>query len=89
MPVGVFVRVVVVGGPADQAGIQSGDIIQQFDGTTVQTYDNLTNQLSYYRAGEQVEVVVARAEGGQYQEQTLTVTLGARSDAQSSTQSGQ
>ena len=56
---------------------------------TVQTYDNLTNQLSYYRAGEQVEVVVARAEGGQYQEQTLTVTLGARSDAQSSTQSGQ
>lgn len=89
MPVGVFVRDVEEGGPADQAGIQSGDIIQQFDGTTVQTYDNLTNQLSYYRAGEQVEVVVARAEGGQYQEQTLTVTLGARSDAQSSSQSGQ
>ena len=89
MPVGVFVRSVEENGPAAEAGIQEGDIIQKFDGTTVQTYDNLTNQLSYYRAGEQVEIVIARAEGGAYQEQTVTVTLGARSDAQSSTQSSQ
>ena len=89
MPVGVFVRSVEENGPATEAGIQEGDIIQKFDGTTVQTYDNLTNQLSYYRAGEQVEIVIARAEGGAYQEQTVTVTLGARSDAQSSTQSSQ
>ncbi len=88
MPVGVFVRDVEEDGPADQAGIQSGDIIQKFDGTTVQTYENLTNQLAYYKAGEKVEVVVARAEGGQYKEQTVTVTLGAKSDAQSSSQSG-
>ena len=89
MPVGVFVRSVEENGSAAEAGIQEGDIIQKFDGTTVQTYDNLTNQLSYYRAGEQVEIVIARAEGGAYQEQTVTVTLGARSDAQSSTQSSQ
>ncbi len=89
MPVGVFVRSVEEGGPADQAGILTGDIIQKFDGTTVQTYDNLTNQLSYYKAGEQVEIVVARAEGGEYKEQTLTITLGAKSDAQSSSQSGE
>ena len=89
MPVGVFVRSVEENGPAAEAGIQEGDIIQKFDGTTVQTYDNLTNQLSYYRVGEQVEIVIARAEGGAYQEQTVTVTLGARSDAQSSTQSSQ
>lgn len=78
MPVGVFVRSVDENGPAAKAGIQEGDIIQKFDGTTVQTYDNLTNQLAYYRAGEKVEVVVARAEGGEYKEQTVTVTLGAR-----------
>lgn len=89
MPVGVFVNSVEEGGPAAEAGIQQGDIIQKFDGTTVQTYDNLTNQLSYYQAGEQVEVVIARAEGGQYEEQTVTVTLGARSDAQSSDQDSQ
>ena len=76
-------------GPAAKAGIQEGDIIQKFDGTTVQTYDNLTNQLAYYRAGEKVEVVVARAEGGEYKEQTVTVTLGAKSDAQNSSQSSQ
>lgn len=89
MPVGVFVRDVEEDGPADQAGILSGDIIQKFDGTTVQTYENLTNQLAYYKAGEQVEVVVARAEGGQYKEQTVKVTLGAKKDAQTSSQSGE
>lgn len=89
MPVGVFVRSVDENGPAAKAGIQEGDIIQKFDGTTVQTYDNLTNQLAYYRAGEKVEVVVARAEGGEYKEQTVTVTLGAKSDAQNSSQSSQ
>ena len=89
MPVGVFVSSVEEGGPAAEAGIQQGDIIQKFDGTTVQTYDNLTNQLSYYQAGEQVEIVISRAEGGQYQEQTVTVTLGAKSDAQSSAQDSQ
>lgn len=89
MPVGVFVRSVDENGPAAKAGIQEGDIIQKFDGTTVQTYDNLTNQLAYYRAGEKVEVVVARAEGGEYNEQTVTVTLGAKSDAQNSSQSSQ
>lgn len=89
MPVGVFVRSVDENGPAAKAGIQKGDIIQKFDGTTVQTYDNLTNQLAYYRAGEKVEVVVARAEGGEYKEQTVTVTLGAKSDAQNSSQSSQ
>ena len=89
MPVGVFVRSVDENGPAAKAGIQEGDIIQKFDGTTVQTYDNLTNQPAYYRAGEKVEVVVARAEGGEYKEQTVTVTLGAKSDAQNSSQSSQ
>lgn len=89
MPVGVFVRSVDENGPVAKAGIQEGDIIQKFDGTTVQTYDNLTNQLAYYRAGEKVEVVVARAEGGEYKEQTVTVTLGAKSDAQNSSQSSQ
>ena len=89
MPVGVFVRSVDENGSAAKAGIQEGDIIQKFDGTTVQTYDNLTNQLAYYRAGEKVEVVVARAEGGEYKEQTVTVTLGAKSDAQNSSQSSQ
>ena len=89
MPVGVFVRSVDENRPAAKAGIQEGDIIQKFDGTTVQTYDNLTNQLAYYRAGEKVEVVVARAEGGEYKEQTVTVTLGAKSDAQNSSQSSQ
>lgn len=83
IPVGVFVASVEEGGPADEAGIQKGDIIRKFDGTTVQTYDNLTDQLSYYKAGEKVEVVISRADSGEYKEQTVTITLGSKKDAQS------
>ena len=82
IPVGVFVASVEEGGPADEAGIQKGDIIRKFDGTTVQTYDNLTDQLSYYKAGEKVEVVISRADSGEYKEQTVTITLGSKKDAQ-------
>lgn len=89
IPVGVFVASVEEGGPADEAGIQKGDIIRKFDGTTVQTYDSLTDQLSYYKAGEKVEVVIARADSGEYKEQTVTITLGAKKDSQNSAQSGE
>ena len=35
--------------------------------------------MQYYAAGETVDVTIARAEDGQYKEQTVQVTLGSRS----------
>lgn len=84
LPVGVFVASVVEDGPAADAGIKEGDIIRKIDGTSVETYDNLTNQLQYYEAGEEIEFVISRAENGEYKEQTITVKLGAKKDAQTS-----
>lgn len=82
MPLGVFVDSVSEDGPADKAGIQAGDIIRKIDGTSVETFDNLTEQLSYYEAGEKIDFVISRANGGEYKEQTVTVELGAKKDIQ-------
>ena len=86
MPLGVFVDSVSEDGPADKAGIQAGDIIRKIDGTSVETFDNLTEQLSYYEAGEKIDFVIARANGGEYKEETVTVELGARKDIQKNTE---
>ena len=44
----------------------------------------LKEQLSYYAAGETVEITIQVSQNGQYEEQTVSVTLGAASDAEAS-----
>ena len=78
---GVIVTSVVSGGPAEAAGIQKGDIITQLDGRFVTSMDQLKNVLQYYAAGETVSIAVQRSNSGQYEEQTLTITLGSAADA--------
>lgn len=86
MPLGVYVDSVEEDGPAAKAGIQAGDIILKIDGTTVESADNLQNQLAYYEAGEKIDFIIARADGGEYKEQTVTVELGSKKDAQQNTE---
>ncbi|MDO5136328.1 MAG: trypsin-like peptidase domain-containing protein [Eubacteriales bacterium] len=78
MPSGAFVIEVTKGKGADAAGIQKNDIIVKLDGQKVGGKADLIDKLQYYAAGEDVDVVIARADSGRYQEQTLTVTLSAR-----------
>ena len=80
IPKGAFVDSVEEGGPAEAAGIQKGDVITKFDGVTISGKDDLVSKLEYYEAGEEIEVIVSRAENGEYKEQTLTVKLGKRSE---------
>ncbi|MDO4260568.1 MAG: trypsin-like peptidase domain-containing protein [Eubacteriales bacterium] len=89
MPKGVYVRTVLEGLGADQAGLQEGDIITELDGTTITGYDQLRDLLSYYSAGETIEVKVQRLEGSEYTEKTLEVTLSTASEASSQSQSQQ
>ena len=81
MPEGVFVSSVSTGEAADNAGIRNGDIITGFDGQTVTGRDDLNDKMKYYAAGETVDITIARAQNGQYVEQTVQVTLGSRPDA--------
>lgn len=80
MPTGAFVRNVENDSPAQEAGICKGDIIVKFDGQKVSDGDDLLDKLQYYKSGEKIETVIARATNGEYEENTIELTLGTRSD---------
>ena len=80
MPTGAFVRSVEDDSPAQEAGICKGDIIVKFDGQKVSDGDDLLDKLQYYKSGEKIEAVVARANNGEYEENTIELTLGTRPD---------
>ena len=82
IPAGVLVDSVEKNGPADQAGIQKGDIITALDTRSVGIMSQLQSALEYYAAGEKVKIVIQRSDDGKYQEKTLDITLGAAADAQ-------
>ena len=76
MPSGVYVAQVTGGSAAEQAGIQKGDIITEFDGKQIGSMEELSSTMEYYKAGTTVDVKIERSTNGEYQEQTISVTLG-------------
>ena len=76
MPSGVYVAQVTSGSAAEQAGIQKGDIITEFDGKQIGSMEELSSTMEYYKAGTTVDVKIQRSTNGEYQEQTISVTLG-------------
>ena len=80
MPTGAFVRNVENDSPTQEAGICKGDIIVKFDGQKVSDGDDLLDKLQYYKSGEKIEAVIARATNGEYEENTIELTLGTRPD---------
>lgn len=57
---GVYVNGVREGGAAKEAGIRQGDVILSIDGAEVNSSASLQEQVSKYRPGEKVKVVVSR-----------------------------
>ena len=80
MPKGVYVAQVLENSAAESAGLLKGDIITAFDGDTISSMSQLQGVLEYYAAGSVVELTIMRHEAGSYQEQKVTVTLGAKSE---------
>lgn len=78
MPQGVYVAQIVEGSSADSAGLMQGDIITKFDGRNVKSMDEVQDLMRYLPAGTKVEVIVQRAQNGEYVEQTIEVTLGSK-----------
>ncbi len=78
MPVGVFISQVYDDSPAGAAGLKKNDIITKFDGQTVKTMSELKTLLTYYRAGETVEVIAMVQDSQGYTEKTFSLTLGTK-----------
>ena len=82
IPTGAYVAAVVDGSAADQAGLKKGDIITKFDGSGVSSMTSLKELMSYYEAGETVDITFKRADNGEYAEQTVQITLSDQSAVQ-------
>ena len=76
MPRGLYVTVVEENSAAEQAGIRYGDIIVKFDGYEISGMDELVDRMQYYAAGDTVDIVIMSAGPGDYEEHTISVTLG-------------
>ena len=81
MPRGVYITSVSEGSAAEAAGLQTGYIITKFDGTSVSSLSGLQDLISYYSAGETVDVTYSAVSDGEYVEQTVSVTLGVNENA--------
>lgn len=75
MPQGVFIASVSEGSAAEKAGIKKGNIITKFDSYTVKNSTELLERLTYYKAGETVNVTVSVYNGELYESKELQVTL--------------
>ena len=77
LPQGVYVSEVTSGGGAEAAGMSRGCIITAINGTSISSMEGLQEQLQYYAKGETVTLTIQVPQTtGDYQEQTLDVTLG-------------
>ena len=80
MPNGVYVSEITKGGGAEKAGMTKGCVITGINGTTVSSMDDLQEQLQYYAKGDKVTLTIQVPQSnGEYEEQSVDVTLGAKS----------
>ncbi|HEY7756165.1 MAG TPA: trypsin-like peptidase domain-containing protein [Actinomycetota bacterium] len=60
---GAWIADVVVDGPADDAGVEVGDVVVGFDGVPIATADELGEQIRAHEPGDVVEVDLVRSSG--------------------------
>ena len=73
---GIVLADVVPEGPADEAGLQAGDIVLSVNGKTMKNASQLETNLYRYAMGEKVEIAVLRGT----QKLTYSVAIAARED---------
>ena len=71
---GAFVNDVVQGSPAENAGLQSGDVVTKFGNKDIKTSEELVNEVRNHKPGDKVAVEYYRGSD----KRTTTVTLGSR-----------
>ena len=75
MPEGVYVYKITEDSAASESDLHEKDIITKLDGETVRTNADLSNLLTYYKAGTTVTLTVQSLQDGAYVERQVQVTL--------------
>ena len=78
MPQGVYVYKVLEGGGAEKSALKEKDIITKIDGQRIQSMEQLKDQLTYYKAGEEIPVTIQRLEDSKYVEKEIKIKLGSK-----------
>lgn len=76
---GQYLSAVAKGGPAGKAGLEVGDVLLALDANKIFSRDDIEDFLRVSQPGANVKVLVKRA--GTLKEETVTVTLGAKTAA--------
>ncbi|HKE78000.1 MAG TPA: trypsin-like peptidase domain-containing protein [Solirubrobacteraceae bacterium] len=71
---GALIQSVTSGGPADNAGIQSGDVITALGSTKIRGTNDLVGAIATHKPGDKVSVTIRRGS----QTKNITVTLGSQ-----------
>ncbi|MCR5502259.1 MAG: trypsin-like peptidase domain-containing protein [Lachnospiraceae bacterium] len=75
IPMGVYISSVNEGSGADAAGLMKGDIITGMNGEDISCMDDLKNELSYFSAGQTVQLQIMQGTPVGYQKKTIEVVL--------------
>ncbi len=80
MPKGAYLKGIAGGSPADEAGIQIGDVVTAVDGEDIDSFDDLQEEMTYHAAGDTITLTVQRVKGNKYVEKEIKVTLCTRDE---------
>lgn len=80
VPDGAVIHEIKAGSPAEAAGLQPYDVITAIEGHKVDSYQDLTEELQYYKGGTEIEVTYMRLNRGSYEEGRTKLTLGFKSN---------
>lgn len=76
MPEGVYVSEIIEGGGADKAELPVNSIITKIDGNSVDSMEELQEELQYYKVGDTVELTIQVQDRSGYVKEKVKVTLG-------------
>ena len=82
IPMGFYVSSVTDNSGAAAAGLVRGDIITAINGETVETMEELKEEMNYYKAGDVVTLTIMQGSPTGYQSKDVQVTLGKQMNAQ-------
>ena len=58
---GIYIKEVIAGSPAQQAGLQAKDIITEIGGYKIENMNDLTRALRHFEAGQTATITVWRS----------------------------